>query len=283
MGLTTSSEAIGRHMNQVSADATEDQADSHLPSSNGVPVAKEAERVDSSTTMAVSAPSETARKRKCEQDEDRPTVQQKAKKRKIKTGSKRASSKKAKPVKKATTVQHGVQEGELLEGSTTVGLKGTAKINPHRAKILVGKQALAAIKEGTRIFIKSGEGNGGDTWWDSGIVQKIHERGKPYEVEWQKMNNRGEEVDTDVERRIILPVTYSLAGVAAEAIKGVELGTEAAASVMKNVLAKARLGSWCISHPKEPWGMLDPFGQDSTPNPVSEVTRPPVELSETSS
>ncbi|CAM9154075.1 unnamed protein product, partial [Ectocarpus sp. 13 AM-2016] len=34
MGLTTSSEAIGRHMNQVSADATEGQADSHLPSSN---------------------------------------------------------------------------------------------------------------------------------------------------------------------------------------------------------------------------------------------------------
>lgn len=115
----------------------------------GVPVAKEAESIDKSTTTAVSAPSETVRKRKCEQDEGRPTVQQKAKKRKIKTVSKRASSKKAKPVKKATTVQHRVQEGGLLEGSTTVGLKGTAKINPHRAKILVGKQALAAIKEGT--------------------------------------------------------------------------------------------------------------------------------------
>ena len=23
------------------------------------------------------------------------------------------------------------------------------------------------------IFIKSGEGNGGDTWWDSGVIQKV--------------------------------------------------------------------------------------------------------------
>ncbi|CAM9302654.1 unnamed protein product [Ectocarpus fasciculatus] len=282
MGLTTSSEAIGRHMNQVGADATEDQADPHLPPSKGAPVAKATEIVDNSMATAVSTPSETARKRKCEQDDDRPTVQQKAKKRKKKTGSKRASSKKAKPVKKATPVQNGVQEGRLLEGSTAAGFEGTPKINPHRARILVAKQALAAIKEGTRIYIKSGEGNGGDTWWDSGIIQKIHERGKPYEVEWQKMNNKGEEVDTDVERRIMLPVTYSLAGVAAEAIKGVELGTEAAAFAMKNVLALARIGSWCISHPEEPWGMLDPFGEDSTPIPVPDVTRPSVELSETS-
>lgn len=23
------------------------------------------------------------------------------------------------------------------------------------------------------IFIKSGEGNGGDTWWDSGVIRKV--------------------------------------------------------------------------------------------------------------
>lgn len=23
------------------------------------------------------------------------------------------------------------------------------------------------------IYIKSGEGNGGDTWWDSGVIQKV--------------------------------------------------------------------------------------------------------------
>lgn len=110
---------------------------------------QETESGDISTTAAVPAPSETVRKRKCELDEDRPSEQQKAKKRKMKTGSKRASSKKAKPVKKATPVQNGVQEGGVSEGSAAVGLEGTAKINPHRAKILVAKQALAAIKEGT--------------------------------------------------------------------------------------------------------------------------------------
>lgn len=71
------------------------------------------------------------------------------------------------------------------------------------------------------------------------------------------------QVDTGVEKRIILPVTYSLAGAAAEAIKRAGPGTEAAAIARKTVLAEARIGSWCISHPDEPWGMLDPFGADS--------------------
>lgn len=93
---------------------------------------------------------------------------------------------------------------------------------------------------------------------------QIHERGKPFEVEWQEINNRGEEVDTDVERRIGLLVTYSIAGAAAEAIQAAPPGTEAAALARKSVLAKARIGSWCISHPEEPWGMLDPFGEDSS-------------------
>lgn len=93
---------------------------------------------------------------------------------------------------------------------------------------------------------------------------QIHERGKPFEVEWQRINNRGEEVDTGVEKRIGLPVTYSLAGVAAEAIQAAEPGTVAAALARKSVLAEARIGSWCIKHPEEPWGMLDPFGEDSS-------------------
>lgn len=94
--------------------------------------------------------------------------------------------------------------------------------------------------------------------------EQIHERGKRFEVEWENINNRGEEVDTDVERRIGLLVTYSLAGAAAEAILAAPPGTEAAALARKGVLAKARIGSWCIRHPEEPWGMLDPFGEDST-------------------
>lgn len=96
------------------------------------------------------------------------------------------------------------------------------------------------------------------------LKRQIHERGKPYEVQWQGLNNRGEEVDTDVEKRILLPVTYSLAGVAAEAIAGAESGTYAAAIARKDVLTEARIGSWCIKHPEEPWGMLDPFGEDSS-------------------
>lgn len=93
---------------------------------------------------------------------------------------------------------------------------------------------------------------------------QIHERGKPFEVDWQGINNRGEEVDTGVEKRIILPVTYSLAGAAAEAVLAAVPGTEAAAMARKSVLAQARIGSWCIHHPEEPWGRLDPFGEDSS-------------------
>ncbi|CAM9911552.1 unnamed protein product [Hapterophycus canaliculatus] len=103
---------------------------------------------------------------------------------------------------------------------------------------------------------------------------QIHERGKPYEVEWEQINNRGEEVDTGVEKRIILPVTYSLAGAAAEAIKAAAPGTQAAALTRKSVLAEARIGSWCINHPEEPWGMLDPFGEDSTLVPAPELSEP---------
>ena len=71
-------------------------------------------------------------------------------------------------------------------------------------------------------------------------------------------------MDTDVERRIGLPVTYSIAGAAAEAIQKVKPGTAEAALARKSVLAEARIGSWCINHPEKPWGMLDPFGEDST-------------------
>lgn len=69
-------------------------------------------------------------------------------------------------------------------------------------------------------------------------------------------------MDTGVEKRISLPVTYSLGGAAAEAIHRAETETEAAVMARKNVLAEARIGSWCIKHPEEPWGMLDPFGED---------------------
>lgn len=96
------------------------------------------------------------------------------------------------------------------------------------------------------------------------LLFQIHERGKRYEVEWASHNNRGEEVDTAVERRIGLPVTYSLAGAAAEAVREAEPGTQAAILARKGVLAEARIGSWCIKHPEEAWGMLDPFGEDST-------------------
>lgn len=94
-------------------------------------------------------------------------------------------------------------------------------------------------------------------------LNQIHERGKPFEVKWQGTNNRGEEVDTNVEKRIILPVTYSLASVAAEAIKRATPGTKEANLARKGVLGQARIGSWCIKHPEEPWGMLDPFGKDA--------------------
>ena len=33
------------------------------------------------------------------------------------------------------------------------------------------------------IYIKSGEGNGGDTWWDSGVIQKV----QPTYI-WQSVN-----------------------------------------------------------------------------------------------
>ncbi len=82
------------------------------------------------------------------------------------------------------------------------------------------------------------------------------------------------QVDTGVEKRIILPVTYSLAGAAAEAIKRAGPGTEAASIARKAVLADARIGSWCISHPEEPWGMLDPFGADSALAAVPKAATP---------
>lgn len=73
-----------------------------------------------------------------------------------------------------------------------------------------------------------------------------------------------------MEKRINLPVTYSLAGVAAEALKRAAPGDEnATALVRKTVLFEARIGSWCIQHPEEPWGTLDPFGEDChIPKPV---------------
>lgn len=76
-----------------------------------------------------------------------------------------------------------------------------------------------------------------------------------------------------MEKRIILPVTYSLAGVAAEAIKTAAPGSEAA--VRKRVLADARIGSWCIRHPEEPWGTLDPFNNDLAPALDPELVQPP--------
>lgn len=75
-----------------------------------------------------------------------------------------------------------------------------------------------------------------------------------------------------MEKRIILPVTYGLAGVAAEAMKTAVPGTQAAAR--KRVLADARIGSWCIRHPEEPWGTLDPFDKDSTPALDPKLVRP---------
>lgn len=82
------------------------------------------------------------------------------------------------------------------------------------------------------------------------------------------------QVDTGVEKRIMLPVTYSLAGAAAEAIKAAVPGTQAAVLARKSVLAEARIGSWCIKHPEEPWGMLDPFGEDSSLAPAPEISEP---------
>lgn len=70
-----------------------------------------------------------------------------------------------------------------------------------------------------------------------------------------------------MEKRIILPVTYSLAGVAAAALKRATPGD--AALVRKRVLFEARIGSWCTHHPEEPWGSLNPFGEDcNIPKPV---------------
>ncbi|CAM9598407.1 unnamed protein product [Pylaiella littoralis] len=242
-----------------------DQAESSVSASNDDPAVTNGAH---NRSIREALPQSDAKRRKSEPDKKwkpaRPQQQQKTPKRK--TGPKKASTrKKAAPSK---------SESGKGKSSLKVSEGGAAKINPHRAKILVGKQALAAIKGGTRLFIKSGEGNGGDTWWDSGIIEKIHDRGKPYEVEWEKFNNRGEEVDTGVEKRIILPVTYSLAGAAAEAMKTAAPGTEAAAR--ERVLVDARIGSWCIRHPEEPWGTLDPFNNDSTPTLDPELVELPV-------
>lgn len=266
MGLTTSREAIGRQASSIKVDpdvfeanGVPRRADLYLPALNGEGDTEVTEGAIHGSTCAASLSSPTnGKKRKCEFDEEQeqqPRLMQQNKKPKKKAAGKKASAK-----KKAVAVKSDAAEG----GEEGPGAPlAVAKINPHKARILVGKQALASIKEGTRIFIKSGEGNGGDTWWDSGTILKIHERGKPYEVEWQKFNNMGEEVDTGVEKRIILPVTYSLAGLAAEALTRAPPGDEAAATLArKRVLFEARIGSWCIHHPQEPWGTLDPFEEN---------------------
>lgn len=83
-----------------------------------------------------------AKKRKCEADEEEPArPQHQQKKPKRKTGPKKAFSR-----RKAAPSKSEVAGGQ----STSAGSEaGAAKINPHRARILVGKKALAAIKGGT--------------------------------------------------------------------------------------------------------------------------------------
>lgn len=91
-------------------------------------------------------PPPNMKKRKYDIGEDQqpPLPEQKKKKKsKRKAGNKKASSKKAAP---------GPSSSEADDGSGGGGPLGASKVNPHRARILIGKQALAAIKEGTREF-----------------------------------------------------------------------------------------------------------------------------------
>ncbi|CAM9645902.1 unnamed protein product [Scytosiphon promiscuus] len=234
----------------------------------------DAEGGSNDAAPAASLPSKSTKRKLEHGDEQRPPPQQRRRQQQQPAKEKKQKRNKATTPKKAAAKKATPVQVETVAQVSEVIPDATPKINPHRAKILVAKKALAAIKAGTRIYIKSGEGNGGDTWWDSGVIQKIHERGKPFEVEWEKINNRGEEVDTGVEKRIILPVTYSLAGAAAEAIRAAVPGTQAAVLARKSVLAEARIGSWCIKHPEEPWGMLDPFGEDSSLAPPPAFCEP---------
>lgn len=61
---------------------------------------------------------------------------------------KQNKSKKANPKKVAAKKAIPAHTEAVVQGSEAVS-DGPPKINPHRAKILVGKKALAAIKEGT--------------------------------------------------------------------------------------------------------------------------------------
>lgn len=87
------------------------------------------------------------KKRKCDDGEEQQSSlaeQKKQKKPKRKAGNKKVPSK-----KKAAP---GPSKSDVDDGSGAGGPLGTTKVNPHRARILIGKQALAAIKEGTREF-----------------------------------------------------------------------------------------------------------------------------------
>lgn len=92
-------------------------------------------------------PSPPNKKRKCDDDEDDndkqhpPLPEQKKQKKPRKKAKKSSSKKKTAP---------GPAKSETHEGNFIGEPMGTAKVNPHRARILIGKQALAAIKEGTR-------------------------------------------------------------------------------------------------------------------------------------
>lgn len=88
------------------------------------------------STSPASSPA-NAKKRKCEDDYERQP-------RPIKQIKK--PKKKATPKKKTAAVK---SEGAGGDGGNGLSEPGVAKINPHRAKILIAKQALAAIKEGT--------------------------------------------------------------------------------------------------------------------------------------
>lgn len=79
-----------------------------------------------------------AKKRKHEQDDE----QQPRPPKQSKKPRKKATPKKKKPAAVKS-------EGAAGEGESGPSEAGVAKINPHRARILVAKQALAAIKEGT--------------------------------------------------------------------------------------------------------------------------------------
>jgi len=83
------------------------------------------------------------KKRKCDDGNQQKSLVQEEKKKKPrrKAGNKKVSSKKA---------ALGPAKSDVDDGSGGGGPPGATKVNPHRARILIGKQALAAIKEGTR-------------------------------------------------------------------------------------------------------------------------------------